>query len=174
MKITFSDIIAFLTSTEIQAKLFSLKVAFLTVSAFFILFIVFAALTTHYLEWRFYRSAWEFFSKRPFRAKRIDRQWNKILKRLEAAEESEYKLAVIEADNMMEASLKRMGYGGENLEERLDKLTPATLSNLEEVRRAHQIRNNIVYDPDYRLSLEETKNVLDIYGQAFRDLQILE
>jgi len=173
LNIDFNTIISFLTSVEIQEKLFPVKVAFLAVSGIFLAIIIFVLLTTHYLQWLFLQDFWEFLTFRPFGAKRITRRWKKILKRLETETESEYKLAVIEADNMLDTSLKRMGYLGQNLEERLDKLTSATLPNIEEVREAHQVRNNIVHDPDYRLSLDEARKTLDIYDQAFRSLQIL-
>jgi len=85
--------------------------------------------------------------------------------------ESEYKLAVIEADNMVNETLKRMGYGGESLGERLEKLTAATLSNIEEIKEAHQVRNNIIHDPNYRLSLDDARKVLSIFEKAFKDLE---
>ena len=68
--------------------------------------------------------------------------------------------------------LKRMNFEGEVLTDRLDKLTSATLSNLEQVREAHKIRNSIIHNPDYKLSFEEAKRVLGIYEQAFRDLEL--
>lgn len=173
LNIDFNTIISFFTSPEIQAKLFPVKIAFLTISLFFLIFIIFALLRTHYLRWLFFQDFIEFFTYRPYGAKRITKAWNRILKRLETGIESEYKLAVIEADDMLDSSLKRMGYQGATLEEKLQKLTSATLSNIEQIYEAHKIRNNIVHDPDYRLSLDETRKTLDIYAGAFRDLQIL-
>jgi len=173
MNIDFNSIISFLTSTEIQEKLFPVKVVFLLISGIFLAIIIFILLTSHYLQWLFIQDFWEFLTRRPFGAKRITRRWKKILRRLETETEAEYKLAVIEADNMMDNSLKRMGYAGHNLEERLDKLTSATLPNIEQIHQAHRTRNNIVHDPDYRLSLDEAKKTLEIYSQAFQALHIL-
>jgi hypothetical protein len=53
----------------------------------------------------------------------------------------------------------------------LQKVTAGTLPNVEEVWEAHKIRNNIVHDPDYRLSLDEAKRALEIYEKALTDLQ---
>jgi hypothetical protein len=64
-----------------------------------------------------------------------------------------------------------MGYAGETLGERLKNLTSATLSNIEEIKATHQVRNNIVHDPDYRLSLDDTRAALAVFEQALRDLQ---
>lgn len=171
--IDFNDIISIMLSPDLQEKLFVLKVVFLAVSAFLLLSIIYFALRTHYFQWLFVQDFWEFFTFRPFGAKRITRIWNKILKRLETGMESEYKLAVIEADDMLDASLKRMGYMGQGLEDRLSKLTSATLPNIDDVYNAHKTRNNIVHNPDYRLTYDEAKATMDVYSKAFEALQIL-
>lgn len=167
------DVISFLTSSEIQDKLLPTKLAFLAVAAFFLGIIVFVLLRTHYLQWLFIQDLVQFFTVRTYGSKKINRQWQSVLRRLDSGLESEYKLAVIEADRILENSLKIMGYAGANLEERLGKLTSVTLPNIEEVYRAHKIRNNILHDPDYKLELAEAKKVLDVYDEAFRALQIL-
>jgi len=50
-------------------------------------------------------------------------------------------------------------------------LPPNTISNTEELKGVSEIRGKVVYNPDYKLSLDETKRVLDIFNQALRDLQ---
>ena len=87
--------------------------------------------------------------------------------------ESEHKLAVIEADSMLDNILKRMGFGGESLGERLEKLTVASLPNIEDAKEAHKIRSNIIHDPAYKLSLDEAKRIIEIYEKALTDLQAL-
>lgn len=169
-----SKIFTFINSPELQETLFSVKIVFLAVSAIFVVFMIIILLRTHYLQWLFVQDWVEFLTHRPFGAKRITRGWDNILKRLDTGVESEYKLAVIEADDLMDTSLRRLGYTGATLDERLQKLTSATLPNLSQVLEAHKIRNNVVHNPDYRLSLDEAKKTLGIYEEAFKDLQILE
>jgi hypothetical protein len=82
-------------------------------------------------------------------------------------------MAIIEADDLLDASLKRMGFTGQTLEEKLGKLTSATVGNLDDVYAAHKIRNNIVHNPDYRLGQDEAKVALEAYQRAFNSLQIL-
>jgi len=170
---TFNTVMYYLTSPEIQAKILPWKITFLAISVVFLIGLIILFLNTNYLRLLFFQDLTEFFTRRQFGAKRITGAWNKILRRLERATEPEYKLAAIEADDMLDNSLKRMGYGGQNLEERLKKITAVTVPNIAEVLEAHQTRNAIVRDPDYRLSLDEARRILDIYAQAFRHLQIL-
>ena len=173
MTIDIDTIISFLVSPEIQQRLLWVKFGFLSVSLILLIAIVILILKTHYFQWLFVQDFWEFFTFRPFGAKRITRIWNKITKRLSTGLESESKMAIVEADDLLDASLRRMGFAGQTLEEKLSKLTSATVGNLDDVYAAHKIRNNIVHNPDYRLSQDEAKVTMDAYQKAFNSLQIL-
>ena len=165
------EIISSILNPTLSGWLPILKILFTVVALILLGFIIFALVKTFWLRRLLIWDLVEFFSFRPYGARKVVKDWAKIAARLETGLESECKLAVIEADSMLNDILKRMGFGGETLGERLEKLTAATLPNLEQVLEAHKIRNNIVHDPDYRLTLDEAKRVLDVYEQALRDLQ---
>lgn len=172
-KITLDMVIGFLVSPEIQHRLLWVKFGFLLFSLIILISIVVLMLKTHYYQWLFVQDVFELITFRPFGAKRITKTWNKIIGRLDANVESESKMAVIEADDLMDASLKKLGYTGSTFEEKLGKLSKATVGNLTDLYSAHKIRNTIVHDPDFRLSQEEAKATLDIYQKAFVSLQVL-
>jgi hypothetical protein len=167
------NIISLITSPPFGKLLIYPEIAFLAITLFFIVFIIFALINSSWLKWFILRDLQEFFRRRPYGIKKVVKDWNKIKLRLDAGLESEYKLAILEADSTMDDILKRMGFGGASLEERLNKLTAVSLPNLNEVRSAHQIRNNVVHDPDYKLSLDETKKTIAIFEKALVDLQAL-
>ncbi len=165
------EIISWLISPTFSGWLLILKILFIVVALILLGFIIFALAKTSWLKRLWIWDLVEFFSFRPYGVRKVVKAWAKITARLETGLESEYKLAVIEADSILNDILKRMGFGGETLGERLERLTAAILPNLKQIWEAHKIRNNIVHDPDYRLALDETRRVLDIYEQALRDLQ---
>ena len=173
VSIDFKTIFYYIFSAGLQERLIFVQLAFIIISIILTGLIIFTLSRTHYLQWLFVEDIVQFFTMRPFGAKKITKQWNKVLDYLKAGSESEYKLAVIEADDMLDAVLKRLGYTGETFEEKLGKLTSATLPNIKQLYEIHQLRNNIVHDPDYRLTLDEAKKSLNVYSQAFQDLQIL-
>ena len=80
----------------------------------------------------------------------------------------------MEADSMLDEFLKRMGYTGETLGEKLKPLTASIIPNIDSLWEVHRVRSDIVHDPDYRISMEETRGVLAIYEQTFRHFQILD
>ncbi|MFH1820438.1 MAG: hypothetical protein ABH805_00745 [Candidatus Nealsonbacteria bacterium] len=173
MEINIDNIIAFLLSAQVQEQISGIRVAVFIFSGVLLAILIFTILKTHYFQWLFMRDIFEFSTFRQFGAKRITRMWNKILKRLESGSEQEYKLAIIEADSMLDVSLKRMGYAGQALDERLNLITRNTLPNVEEVKEAHKVRNLIAHDPSYRLTVEEAKMHIKAFEQAFNVLDIL-
>lgn len=105
--------------------------------------------------------------------RKMSKEWKAVLKKLEAGDESNLKLAVIEADKILDNILKKINYPGENMGERLKHITPAQIANIEAVWQAHKIRNNIVHDPDFRLTRSDAENAVKIYQRALEDLMAL-
>ena len=147
------------------------KVAVIIFSLVLFVSICFFLKRTSWSKFRFLMDLTEFTTYRPYGAKRLDKIWARIVKRIETGSASEHKLAVIEADSLLNEILERTGAKGETLGERLQQLTAKILPNIEAVWEAHKIRNNIVHDPDYRLTIDEARKALSIYEQALRDLQ---
>jgi len=170
---TISEIISFVLNPTFSGWLLALKIFFIILGLIFFGYIIFALVKTSWLKRMIIWDLQEILTYRPFGVRRIVKQWRKIKARLETGLESECKLAVIEADKMLDDILMRMGFGGVTLGERLTKLTAVSLPNIEEVKKAHRIRGNIIHDPDYRLSLEEAQRVTAIYEKALTDLQAL-
>ncbi len=156
---------------EIISPLLNLKILFIVFALVCLAGAIYFATKSSWLKYRIIQDLVEFFTYRPYGIRKIVKQWAKIMGRLETGLESEYKLAVIEADSLLDETLERMGYGGETLGERLKNITSDILPNLEQIWQAHKIRNNIVHDPDYRLNLDEARKALAIYEKAFTDLQ---
>jgi len=167
------SIISFITSPDFQEKLFPIKIIFGAVFGILFVAILVLLLKTRWLRKLLLEDLAEFFTFKPYGAKKGVKQWAKILKRLDTGLESEYKLALIEADSFLDEILIRMGFTGDSLEERFKKVTQTVLPNIEEVEEAHKTRNNIVHDPDYRLAQGEAREILSVYEKAFQDLDIL-
>ena len=166
-----NNLTSFLVYPPEVSWLFIVKAIFIIASITLVVAIIFCHMRCSYLKFLIYMDVSEILTYRPFGLKRIEKDWNKVKVRLDAGLESEYKLAIIEADNMMDSVLKRMGYGGENLGERLGNLTSATLPNIEEIKEVHQMRNNIVRDPSYTVTLDDARKIMDAYEKGFQDLQ---
>ena len=149
------------------------KFIFVGATVFFILIILYGIFRTSWLDHYFLRDFRELTTFKPFAVHKIAKPWQKISARLDTGMESEYKLAVIETDTILDDILKRMGYAGDSLGERLKSVTPEIIPNVTDLIEAHKIRNNIVHDPDYKLSLEEAKKAIRIYETTLSELQAI-
>jgi hypothetical protein len=152
--------------------LFYLKIIFIIIGIILFGAVAFFLLRNSWLKKRFLEDIVEVISYRPFGVKKTFKQWTKLAKKLETGKESDYKMVLIEADSLLASILKKMGYKGDNMRELLEQMDAKILPNIENVWQAHKLRNNIVHDPDYELSLDKARTMLQIYEQAFRDLEM--
>jgi len=155
------------------STLLTLKILSAVFSLLFIAAMTLLIRKTSWLRYRYTQDIKEFFTTEPYEEKKIEKIWAKIIERSEKPSESEYKLAIIEADGLLNEVLEKMGYQGETLGERLKKISPDILPNIQEIPEVHKLRNNIVHDPDYRITLEQTRETLKIYEKALQDLNAL-
>lgn len=106
--------------------------------------------------------------------RRTLKAWKQIQKRLKIKKESQLKLAILEADQILNEILRMSGYQGRNLGERLSQIMPAQLCNIEEVKQAHKLKNRIVSEPDFSIAPNEAEMIIEIYKKAFRELNLIE
>lgn len=167
------ELLSVINSPEIQSFLFWIKIPMGIVTVLLMGFIIFGFFRTSWLWDAYLVDFAEFFTFRPFGIRRMTRAWKNIQARLETQNEDEYKLAITEADHILSNVLTKMSIRGEDTEEKLNTLTTAIITNLEDVKRAHISRNNIVRDPDYRLSLDKAKSILEVYEKTFQSLDLI-
>lgn len=106
--------------------------------------------------------------------KKTKAQWENIYKRLEGENESEYKVAIIEADKMIDGLIEKLGYGGTNMAERLNNVPEGQLECMAEIREAHQIRNRIIHEDDFVIDRAVTKETLDKYADILKQFGVLD
>jgi len=102
----------------------------------------------------------------------IKKEWQKIESLLETGQGANYKLAILEADKLLDEVLKQMGFGGSSLAERL-KLASAKFTRLRQVWPAHKIRNLLVHEVNYHLNFSEAKRSIKIFKKCLRELGAL-
>lgn len=105
--------------------------------------------------------------------KELDEKWQRIMRRLEKESESDFKMAVIEADNLFDDLLKKIGYQGDDMGERLKQITKAQLANIDELWDAHKMRNRIAHEPDFKLTKFQAERAVEIYQKAMEDLEAI-
>lgn len=101
-------------------------------------------------------------------------KWNKVKARMKSGNQSDYKVAIIEGDNIIDDLITRMGYAGENFGDRLNNINPGQIGNIDDLRIAHEVRNRIIHDENFILTEEEAKKTIDQFEEFLRYFQIIE
>lgn len=157
----------------LQEGLLPLKIIFGGVGIFFLLFIIGMLFRTSWVKFAVIYNVVEFLTYRPLGLPRMARRWERIKRRLDTGNEAEFKLAIIEADAILRDTFERIGFHGETLGDQIKLIPPTVVPNVAELEEANRIRNDVVHDPDYRVTLEETRKVLAIYETALRSLDLI-
>ncbi|MBI4991770.1 MAG: hypothetical protein HZB99_00950 [Candidatus Harrisonbacteria bacterium] len=154
-------------------NLWWIKIISVIFSAIFLWGIIYIVAKTNYLEIK-KEQFLDIWGSKSVSRRRTLRAWKQILKRLQSKESNQWKLAILEADYILNEILKMSGYLGNKLEEKLELITPAQLASVDQVRNAHEVRDKISKDPTYELSAEEAAAVIEIYKQAFKELNLIQ
>ncbi len=117
------------------------------------------------------RSRWQRPELANFTPEEIRARWEEIMKTSQQGQMGT-KLALIEADKLLDNVLKSMMIPGETLGERL-KMAAYKYPNITKIWPAHKLRNQLVHDTSFELRSSEAKRALSDFHDAFRTLRIL-
>ena len=107
--------------------------------------------------------------------KKMLKQWAEIKSRLSSGDASQYKIAIIEADSLVDKILGGIGYSGRSMGEKFDQIEPAHLdSHRETLKEAHNIRNRIVNEEEFSLDQKSAENVIQVYEDFLKYLEYLD
>lgn len=100
----------------------------------------------------------------------VREQWQAVLNHLDSANEGEWKLAIMEADKLVDDLLIQKGYEGESMAERLSMISKREFKNLDLLWEAHKIRNRIAHKLNFKISRNEALRAISYYEEALKDL----
>lgn len=100
----------------------------------------------------------------------INPDWERVVELSESENEADWRLAIIEADIMLDGMLKRMQYPGETLGEKLKQVEKSDFNTIDNAWEAHKIRNQITHEgSDFVLSKREVDRTIRLYESVFKE-----
>ncbi len=166
------NFIYFITSPGVQDMLFPMKLVFVAFAVFFFCAVMYFYINSSYVQYQFLQDIVEFFSWQPYGIREINKRWKKIMTKVDSGAESDYNLAIIEADDFLQQILDEKGYEGKTFEELINNAGRNILPNFQEILGFHNVRNSIVHNPNYKLELEEAKKILSVLEKAIKNASI--
>ena len=96
--------------------------------------------------------------------------WRGIELLVQSQNPSDWNMAVLRADALLDDTLRGAGYEGTTMADRLKIVDPKQLPSLDRVWSSHRLRNAIAHNPTDQHTRETIVSAINSYRQAFRDL----
>ena len=129
---------------------------------------------------------WEYFAQADRDLREAERQYDEqfrglrkndrlddVLVHLESPSPNDWKLAIIEADIMLDELMKQRGFAGNTLGERLKSISPNQMESLSDAWEAHKVRNRIAHDgADFVLTRRIAEDTINRYRRVIGELGV--
>jgi len=105
---------------------------------------------------------------------RTQLRWNGIVEEASSDDERKWRLAILEADIMLNELLDVQGFRGETMADKMKQAERANFRSIDAAWEAHRIRNQIAHQGSaYLLTQRETNRVIALYAQVFNEFGII-
>lgn len=103
-----------------------------------------------------------------------NRRWQHVTDLMDSRSESDWRLAILEADVMLEELVESLGYHGDSLGEKLKQVERSDFTTIDSAWEAHKIRNTIAHEgSNYTLNEREAKRVIALFEDVFREFELI-
>lgn len=98
-----------------------------------------------------------------------NKRWANVQSLIRSYNANDWKQAIIEADIILDDMLKKMGYQGKSIGDRLKTVDPADFMTLDEAWEAHKFRNRIAHGSAYVLTKDEAERIIGLFEKVFSE-----
>lgn len=103
-----------------------------------------------------------------------DPRWIQIQNHIASHNQSDWRVAILEADILLYDMLNQMGYPGDSVGEMLKQADPSSFITLQDAWGAHRIRNTIAHEgANYELTRGEAERAIRLYQRVFEEFYFI-
>ncbi|HWO07326.1 MAG TPA: hypothetical protein VNM40_01945 [Candidatus Paceibacterota bacterium] len=119
-------------------------------------------------EWAGFRKAQRTVAAEDVPATQL--RWNRVLEHANSDDEHKWRLAILEADIMLNELLDLQGYKGETMAEKMKQVDRANFNSIDDAWEAHKVRNRVAHEGvEYHISEREKNKVINLYARVFHE-----
>lgn len=97
-------------------------------------------------------------------------RWDMVIAHATSDNPAEWRIAILEADAMLDELLRELGYTGAGVGEMLQQADRGSMSTLQDAWDAHKIRNKIAHEGiNFGLSENLTNKTINLYRRVFEE-----
>lgn len=101
-------------------------------------------------------------------------QWAMVVEHISSTKEGDWRIAIIEADSMLDALTKKMGLIGNDLGDRLRNAPTGDFQTLDNAWEAHRLRNRIAHEGlKFKLEYRDAKKAIEQYELVFNEFGLI-
>jgi len=101
-------------------------------------------------------------------------RWQFIQEKLNSDNESDWRVAIIEADTILDEIVGTMNLGSGSLGERMKMVEKSDFNTLDDAWEAHKARNRIAHEGNgIPLSSREVRRIVGLYEKVFREFEYI-
>jgi hypothetical protein len=101
-------------------------------------------------------------------------RWDIIQKRVTENSPESWRIAIIEADILLDETLSNAGYPGQSLGEKLKGANPQSFTTIQDAWEAHKVRNEIAHaGSDFVLTQKSARDTLSRFERVFREFGVI-
>ena len=101
-------------------------------------------------------------------------RWKKVLDYLFSTSENDWKLAILEADIILDDMLDSMGYRGATMSEKLQGVERSDFTTIDSAWEAHKVRNSIAHEgTEFLLNEREARRIIGLYESVFKEFNFI-
>jgi hypothetical protein len=102
-------------------------------------------------------------------------KWERVLRHIASDNPSDWRLAILEADIMLDELLDSLGYLGDTIGDKLKKANKGDFTTLDYAWEAHRIRNAIAHEgSDFIITQREARRIIGLYEAVFREFNYID
>jgi hypothetical protein len=104
----------------------------------------------------------------------VNPKWQLVQSHINSLNQSDWKLAILEADIILAELLESMALPGDSVGEKLKAVEKSDFTSIDEAWEGHKIRNAIAHEgSDFLITEREAKRVISLYHTVFDEFEII-
>jgi len=105
---------------------------------------------------------------------RVNARWQKVVDHSLSENENDWRLAILEADIMLDELLDVQGYRGDTMGDKMKQVERSDFNTIDMAWEAHKARNQIAHQgSQFDLNLREVRRIIGLYEKVFKEFHFI-
>lgn len=106
---------------------------------------------------------------------RTQLRWNRVVEQANSSNPESWRLAILEADIMLNELLDMQGYKGETIADKMKQVDRTKFNSIDAAWDAHKVRNRVAHEgASLSITPREVRSTITLYERVFKEFKYVE